>query len=147
MPIPESLKGLRVRLVAGPENSATKEQVAYRKLKTLLTAHGPALSEQVLSQFRQCLNGLLLHGLRARPVETPKTASDSTRIRFVGSDGRHYTVPAEKWSDVQKADPGAKKYSGKGASKESSSGSEPPKQSLAERLFADALKGLGKTSG
>src|SRR5258708_32859599 len=115
-PIPASLKGLRVRLVAGPEASATKEQAAYAKLKKLLAEHGQHLSKEVLSQFRRTLTGLLLHGLRARPVES----ADSSRIRFVGSDGRHYTVPAEKWSAVQKADPGAKKYvAGKaGASKE-----------------------------
>jgi hypothetical protein len=136
---PASLRGLRVRLVAGPEASASIEQRAYAKLKKLLSEHGPALSEQVLSQFRQSLNGLLLHGLRARPVETPKAASDGTRIRFVGSDGRHYTVPVEKWSAVQKADPGAQKYS---AGKVSSQSEPPKKRSLANSLFDHALERL-----
>jgi hypothetical protein len=141
--IPNSLKGLRVRLVAGSENSTPIEQRAYIKLKKLLSEHGQHLSERVLSQFRQSLNGLLLHGLRARPVES----ADGSRIRFIGSDERHYTAPAEKWSAVQKADPGAKKYvAGEaGASKETSSQSEQPKKrSLADSLFDQALSRLGK---
>jgi hypothetical protein len=138
---PASLKGLRVRLVAGPEDTAPIEQQAYKKLKKLVATHGPALSERVLSQFRQSLTGLLLHGLRARPVES----ADGSRVRFVGSDGRHYTVPAEKWSAAERADPGAKKYTSKaGASKDVRSESEPPKRSLAHRLFADPLLGLSR---
>jgi hypothetical protein len=139
--LPESLKGLRVRLVAGPENSAPIEQVAYVKLKKLLSEHGKHLSDKTLAAFRQSLNGLLLHGLQARQVETPKAAPDSKRIRFVGSDGRHYTVPIEKWSAVQKADPGAKKYS---ATKVSSQSEPPHRRSLADSLFDTALARLGK---
>jgi len=131
--IPPSLKGLRVRLVTlAPENSTGIEQVAYGKLNKLLAEHGQHLSETTLALFRQSLNGLLLHGLRARPIDTRKAASDSTRIRFVGSDGRHYTAPEEAWTEIQKADKGAKLYS-------PGSKSETPKRpSLAESLFDQA---------
>ena len=128
--IPDSLKGLRVRLVAGPDNSTTKEQAAYVKLKKLLAEHGQHFSPEILVLFRQSANGLLLHGLRARPVETSKAASESSRMRFVGSDGRHYTAPKQAWTEIQKADKGAKLYS-------PSPRSEPLKRSLADRLFAD----------
>lgn len=119
MPIPKSLQGLRVRLVTpAPDNSATKEQAAYAKLRTLLAEHGRHLSEPVHSQFRRTLNGLLLHGLRARQVETPKaksSAPDSTWIQFKASDGRLYQASAEAWPKVQKRDPGARQVERKAA--------------------------------
>src|SRR6266852_2177813 len=111
--IPPSLKGLRVRLVAGPEASTAIEQQAYGKLKKLLSEHGKHLSEKALASFRQSLNGLLLHGLRAREVETAKASSakttpDESWVRFKGSDGKLYQAHPETWPQVQKRDPGAR---------------------------------------
>jgi len=144
--IPDSLKGLRVRLVTPASGeSAPVEQQAYRKLKKILSEHGQHLGEKTLASFRQSLNGLLLDGLRARHVEAPKSATpkpqntpDESWVRFKASDGKLYLAHPESWPKVQKRDAGARKYSGKpGAS------SEQRKGSLADRLFADAVKGLG----
>jgi hypothetical protein len=132
--IPASLKGLRVRLVTpASDKSATKEQAAYAKLKKLLAEHGQHLSKEVLSQFRRTLNGLLLHGLRARKVES----SEGSEIRFKASDGKLYVASAKAWLEVQKRDPGARKVDAASAE------SEKPKGSLADRLFANTIKSLG----
>jgi hypothetical protein len=46
-------------------------------------------------------------GVKTVAKQSAPVAGESL-LRFVGSDGRHYTVPADKKDDVLKADPGAK---------------------------------------
>ena len=114
--IPPSLKGLRVRLISSPAESrreTPKQQRARQELKQLLDIHAQHLSKKILALFRQSLNGLLLHGLRARPVDTLNAAPDSAPIYFKASDGKMYKAPSKAWSAILKADPDAKAAKGR----------------------------------
>ena len=48
-----------------------------------------------------------LSGLRTKFIRSVRPSA-SKRIRFVASDGRVYTAPANKKAEVLKIDPGAK---------------------------------------